>query len=90
MKYIPFRFRVGGELPVCLLGGFCAVSLFYNILLFNQNARLQRAYDHLYETFCETYTMQHSRLNRELLNSRQGRPWEKTDISREDLADDSR
>lgn len=85
MKYIPFGFRVKEELAVCLLAGICATSLFYNILLFNHNTRLQRTYDHLYETFCEICTAQQTQLNRELQLNKRDKPWEEAGSSGEIL-----
>lgn len=90
MKRIPFRFRWKEEMLIGLLGGVCAVSLFYNILLFNRNARLQRTYDHLYHTFCEICTTQQAALNGELQLSQQGKPWEKTGKEGEELFNEQR
>lgn len=90
MKHLSFRFRWKEELLVSLMGGVCAASLFCNILLFNQNALLRRTYDHLYKTFCEICMKQQAELNRKSQLNTRDKPWEKTDISREDLADDSR
>lgn len=90
MKHILFRFRIKEELLISLLGGVCAASLFCNILLFNQNARLRRTYDHLYETFCEICTKQQTELNRKLQLNKRDKPWERTAGSEEDPVNEQR